>query len=389
VTKLSGPRISLIASLIVIVLAELCLRLLLPVPDPYERLKTAAMGLNQYIKSEFPQNFRLHTEAEEGLPGVAGKNVFTINNMGFRGDDLQVPKPGDEYRIFMVGGSSTESLYLDDSQAVTHVLEEELHKRLPKSRRVKVYNAGKSGDASDDHVSMIVHRIVHLQPDMIILFSGLNDLTRSIYHYDYLHYARPARLERRFSSSKLLKFLLTEFQIPRRIYYLVERVTPQSEEGILEEITARSNYKKKVQLRLSVPVSDQEPRTDLAAYEHNLRTIVGVAIAHRTRLTMVTQATTWNSSVDPRTAEWQWVLYRNGVHYRADRMDAALESLNNVMRKLAIEFSVPLYDLANRVPKSLEFFYDDVHFNVRGARKVGTELAAFLVEKDLIRRSVQ
>ena len=123
---------------------------------------------------------RLVTEPEDGLPGVKGPNVFTTNNMGFRGDELTMPKPANEFRIFMVGGSTTECLYLDDSKAITRVLQNELNQQPLNNLTVKVYNAGKSGDAIDDHCSMIVQRIVQLQHDMIILFAGINDLTRSI-----------------------------------------------------------------------------------------------------------------------------------------------------------------------------------------------------------------
>ena len=58
---------------------------------------------------------------------MKGPNVFTTNNMGFRGDELTMPKPANEFRIFMVGGSTTECLYLDDSKALTRVLQNELN----------------------------------------------------------------------------------------------------------------------------------------------------------------------------------------------------------------------------------------------------------------------
>src|SRR5262249_34797705 len=156
---------------------------------------------------------------EDGLPGMKGPNVFTTNNMGFRGDDLIMPKPANELRIFMVGGSSTECLYLDDARTITRVLQDKLSREPANNLTVKVYNAGKSGDAIDDHCSMIVHRIVHLQPDVIILFAGINDLTRSMRNYDYLHYL-PDTPPDRF---RYLKYLATESQIVRRFYYLFNR----------------------------------------------------------------------------------------------------------------------------------------------------------------------
>jgi hypothetical protein len=36
------------------------------------------------------------------------------------------------------------------------------------------------------------------------------------------------------------------------------------------------------------------------------------------------------------------------------------------------------FDLAERIPRSTSFFFDDVHFTERGAAAVGTEVASFL-----------
>jgi hypothetical protein len=98
----------------------------------------------------------------------------------------------------------------------------------------------------------------------------------------------------------------------------------------------------------------------------------------------MTQQSTWNSPVDPEARKWHWMRYRGGVTYREDLMDAALESLNDAMRSVAADFDVPLFDLASAVPKSLDYFYDDCHFNTAGADTVGHLLATFLLENSLV-----
>jgi lysophospholipase L1-like esterase len=372
--KLLGPIISLITILICLPLVEVALNLVAPVRDPYEAYKY----VNQYVKSEFPPNYFFQTEVEHGLPGVRGRHLFTINNMGYRGDRLTTPKPDGEFRIFLVGGSSAECFYLDDSASIGFILQDRLNEQLS-GDAVRVYNAGKSGDASDDHVSMLVHRIVHLEPDMVIVFSGINDLSRSIYGYDYLHYVKGDPR----SGYSILKFVFTEFQIGRRLYYLLKRLSP-TDEQVLEEITEVSNYRAKIDLRKSAPVSNKRPKTDVEAYAKNLRTIVGTAQAQGIQLVFMTQQSTWNSAVDPEAQNWHWMLYRNGVTYREDFMDEALESYNDVIREIARKHDVPLYDLATVMPKSLDYFYDDVHFNVPGAKKAGTALASFILEQGLL-----
>lgn len=380
--KIATRRVGLviISFAVSIIIGEVCLERFRPVPDPFWSQKSP----NLYVRSAHPPNVRYRTAPEPGLRGIGPQNVFSTDNLGFRGDFLTIPKPKNEFRIFLVGGSTTECFYLDDGKALNSVLQEQLMQRAPKDVAVKVYGAGKSGDASDDHISMIAHRIVQLEPDMIVLFSGVNDLTRSIYEYDYLHLTRPAE----FFEPRASTFALwaTDYQIPRRLYYLKMRLSP-TERQVLEQVPLTTNVQQKRRLGQGAPISNERPRVDTAAYAHNLRTVVGAAKANHVQVVLITQQSTWNSAVDPEAAKWHAVLYRNGVNYREDFMDQALEALNDQMRAVAAEESVPIYDLAKAMPKTLEFFYDDVHFNENGARRAATELAALITDKQLIRFS--
>lgn len=374
--KYAGLMISIVTLLVSITVGEFLLRTFVPIPDPYEALKTPGHYI-PYIPSQFPPNLRLVIEAEEGLPGVQGENVFSTNNMGFRGDYLASPKPDQEFRIFLVGGSTTECLVVDDSHAINKILQDELTGKIPQGVSVKVYNAGKSGDRSYDHLAMIVHRIVHLQPDLIVVLSGLNDLTASINNVDYLHY-RADSYEAKLTFPTLVKMLATEFELGRRAHYLMSSLTGKTDKQIFEEIPVRTNYREKVKVRMSVPVSNEKPRTDLPAYRRNLKTIEGVARAHGIGLIFMTQPSSWNSSIDPSIRNWHWMTYRGGKAYSEDFMDAALTSVNNVMLEVSTERGVPVLDLAKSIPKSTEFFIDDVHFNVKGAQEIGTQLASFI-----------
>ena len=371
--KIAGPAIAIIVLLAGTLLAETLLAVFAPVPDPYEKYKY--FSLNQFIRSEFPINYRMVTEVEPGLAGIKGQNNFSTNNMGFRGDYLVTPKPKDEFRIFMIGGSTTECLYLDDSQSINAVLQSELQTITDKS--AKVYNAGKSGDASDDHISMLVHRIVHLEPDMIIIFAGFNDLLRSISNHDYLHYVKRTTQLEKYPFSHLVA---TEFQIPRRLYYALKR-TAATELEVLERVTKKSDYTEKIALRKAARISNEKPRTDTKPYSKNLKTIYGIAKAHGIQLIFMTQQSTWASDTDREIKNWHWLLYRGRISYREDWMNEALESFNDVMRQISKEYAVPLYDLAKSMPKSLEFFYDDVHFNVKGSRTAAKELVKYMFLK--------
>jgi lysophospholipase L1-like esterase len=368
-----GLTISVVSLLAGLVVAEALFRFLAPVPDPYFRVK--AEQANGYIRMSIAPNLHLRTNVEDGLPGMKGPNRFTVNNVGMRGDSLVRPKPKGELRVFMIGGSTTECLYIDDSVAINRIVERRLNADL--AGRVKVYNAGISGAALDDHVSMLVHRVVHLEPDAVVVFAGMNDLTRSIHHADPLHFTPPDSLIQRLRLTDYVRFAATEFQIPRRMYYLLKPIMRRSPTQILTEIPNNSAYGEQVRLAQSAPRADGPPRVDRDSYRNNLETLIGVARSHGIRLYLMTQQTTWNGH-DPAVMRWHWMNYHDGVTYPEDAMHAALESLNDVMRQVATEFGVPLYDLPAHMAKTSDFFYDDVYFNVRGAREAGEGLAALM-----------
>src|SRR5436190_10910118 len=104
--NIANLAITLCSLFFFVLAAEILLRLFLPVPDPYDLAKQSPPRLNRYIRSEYSPNFRTTTEAEPGLMGIGPETrSFTTNNMGFRGDPLVTPKPSDEFRVFMIGGS--------------------------------------------------------------------------------------------------------------------------------------------------------------------------------------------------------------------------------------------------------------------------------------------
>lgn len=380
--RISGPLISIVTFLICLFFAELFLKFYAPLPDPYEPNKIT--NINRFINKDRMPDEHVYTQPEEGMRGISGVNSFAVNNFGFRGDYLVRPKPDNEFRIFIVDASALECFFLDDSQSVNAILQKELNKGITNNLRVKVYNTSIAGARIDDNISLLVHRIVHLEPDMIILLTGINELTASICGYDYLHYVV---IKEKFSLSMLARMLASEFQIPRRLYYLIKKASPKSEREILEEIPLEFNLAERAKVCASGSLTDRKPNVNLTAFRNNLKTLIGVTRAANIKLILMTQPSTWNSSIDPEAKKYHWMRRYYGLTYREDLMDQALEQFNDITRQLAREYSLPLYDLAKIIPKSLDYFYDDCHFNVKGSETVGIGLASFICENHLLSRS--
>jgi lysophospholipase L1-like esterase len=384
----AGPRrrsirgnvaLALLSTVLTLAMVEAGLWLFHPLPDPYARFKStsdAATRDGAYVPSAFPPHFSLKVRAEQGLPGIDWHpRTFSVNNLGYRGDSLAIPKPAGELRVFVVGGSTTECLYLDDREALSTVLQRRLREMMP-GVDVRVYGAGHSGDRSFDHVAMVAHRIAHLQPDVIVVFAGINDLLAATRQRDYLLMGGLGQ-RHPLTAHALAAMLATELQIPRLIHHVRTGYDP-------ELITVTSDYAQNAAHYRSIPLTARPPRTDVRPYAENLQTLAGIARAHGARMVFMTQQTTWNSP-DPRAARWHWMA-ADSVRHREPALDSAMAAYNRAMLDVGREQGVPVLDLARALPKSMDYFYDDVHFNVRGAAATGDLLARFLVEQHVVAR---
>ncbi len=101
------------------------------------------------------------------LPGT-----FRLNNAGFRGKDVALPKPAGVFRIVCVGGSTTEEGGSDET-TYPALLEKKLQAEFPE-RRIEVVNCGISGMNTLQQLSRFGDYLA-LQPDLLIVYEGVND----------------------------------------------------------------------------------------------------------------------------------------------------------------------------------------------------------------------
>ena len=112
-------------------------------------------------------------EIRLNLPNQQGVS-YSINEYGFRGDSFSMEKKDDEFRIIMVGGSTTFGLGSTSNEStIPNQLEKILENKFQKD--FLVINAGVIAAKSTDEVFNIKHNLLSYNPDMIIVFDGYND----------------------------------------------------------------------------------------------------------------------------------------------------------------------------------------------------------------------
>jgi lysophospholipase L1-like esterase len=98
-------------------------------------------------------------------------STVNINNDGFRGPELELY---DTYRVFVIGGSTVFGAGLpSDEFTISAQLENFLRKDM---NNIEVINAGVSSITSFEELYHIKDKILKYDPDMIIIYDGVNDI---------------------------------------------------------------------------------------------------------------------------------------------------------------------------------------------------------------------
>ncbi|MBT5874071.1 MAG: hypothetical protein HOH43_11690 [Candidatus Latescibacteria bacterium] len=98
-----------------------------------------------------------------------------LNEQGTRGPGFDpVKKEIGEFRIIVSGDSATEGTGVNWDMTYAYHLERFLQEMAP-DRKITVINAGVAGHKTTNILAYIAHRLVHLQPDVIVVKAAYND----------------------------------------------------------------------------------------------------------------------------------------------------------------------------------------------------------------------
>jgi lysophospholipase L1-like esterase len=353
---------------------EAALWVLAPQPDPLERrggrVHRFLPAWNYY--GEPP----LEAPPPEGrLNGVARNDrLVKINRYGFLYPEEKFRRSSrDEYRIAVLGGSTTECIALRAEHRVTAVLERLLQAEDP-TVPVTVLNLGISSQATWTHLANVGQHVVDLDVDLIVLLVGGNDLVRArqddeLMLIDPMFAASPS-----LTPAVLARWLSLRLQTVRwlRKGYL----------ALWKQDSQEPYFLPVVRYLTDVPVLDFEPRFKAEAldgYEKAIVSIAALARAHDIDALFLTQPMLWRRDNTPEENGVFWMIqyqHEGRLAKLAPGVAAhMLETLNARLLDTCFRRGLQCLDLAAAVPRSLEFFYDDIHFNDRGAARVAGEVA--------------
>jgi len=369
-----GNRRALVLVVLGVVALEAAVWVVAPEPDflagPGARVHRYLPGWNYYGQPP------LEVPPPAGkLIGVAQNDqLLKFNRYGFLYPEEKLRRSGpDEFRIAVLGGSAAECAALRPENRLTALLERRLGREEP-TAAVTVLNLGISSQATWTHLANVGQHVVDLDVDLMILLIGANDLIRAradeeILLIDPMFAANP-----RLTPALVARWLIVRTQIGRwlRKGYLALRREGSQEPYFLPT----------VRFVRSIPVLPFEPQFKpqaLDSYEKAIVSMAAIAHAHGIGVLFLTQPMLWSQNNTPEESSVFWMnqYEHEGRILKLLPGSAArlLETLNARLLDTCLRRGFQCLDLASEVPRSLEFFYDDLHFNDRGASLVAGEIA--------------
>jgi lysophospholipase L1-like esterase len=360
----------------------------------------------------WPPNFRQEFSPEPDIiPGIEDLSTITANEFGIRGQNFS---KSYKYHILTVGGSTTECLYLDDTETWPLLLQNELNQRH-KGNSIWIGNVGRSGNGSKEHILQIKHMLRQFpQIDLVLVLLGVNDFSAFVARKEFVI----TKVEENYyfeSPSYTRGFTIRPYTFGNDLPFYKKTITWHhlrnvkaklnnflNLEGYIQDISGKWIEDLRLKRSESHNMIQNLPNLDLGLleYSQNIQEMIRIARSHNKGIAFITQPVLWRSDLPEELSRLCWFGWTNrGPKVRSEKpsekfhpivppgydnyfdfnqLSLGMDTYNRNLQVLCQKEQVPCFDLASVLSKDSDTFYDDCHFNEPGARKVAQALLMFL-----------
>lgn len=161
------------ALLVAILGCELAARVLLPAPPDPTRQPQIVYRPDPEVRYALAPN--QHGWIDDGF--------VTTNSSGFRGADVEMPKPPGRFRIVVLGDSVAFGWGVNDPETFSARMEQFVHVRMPDAD-ADVVNLAVPGYGTRQEVVMLERNLKRLQPNLVLLGFYANDVPDALLDID-------------------------------------------------------------------------------------------------------------------------------------------------------------------------------------------------------------
>ena len=287
------------------------------------------------------------------------------NSLGYRNDEFPLEKPGKAFRIVALGGSSTYDIRIEDNQKTFTAQLEKLLTEEYGYQNVEVINAGVPGYNSWEILTNLEFRVLDLNPDLIIIYEGTNDV--------HARLVEPSAYRGEDSGRRqpwqIPPVPLWEHSAALRI---MSRMTNFTRQVSVDDFTSSPTFLSwPFEFRLEengvdpTKILEQNPPI---YFQRNLENIIAVAKEH---------------GVEVLFATWAYSPYLNDYASR-DYYQQGFRENNEVVTEVANRHDIPLFDFAGVMPRDAKYWADGRHSNEAGALLKAALFAEFIDSQGLI-----
>lgn len=380
----------LVSGVVAVGIAETAVRLLGPRETRY------------YI---WPANTHRELAADaRHFPGITGVARFTTNSLGLRGEEI--PADSSAVRVLAVGGSTTENLFLDDSETWMALLQRGIDP-LPDGRRVWVGSAGRSGMNARDHVVQLGRLLEQLpRIDLVVVLVGVNDVTVTLAQGDTFRPPPPLTDPAALARAEARAFAIVPGAMHEAIttarsgawyhrmalWQLAARIRAdlrkRSRTVGLEQDPRGGSFRRWREYRSrATTLRDTLPDLSIALrqYGRNLDSLATLAATFGVPMVFLTQPSMWRGDLDSASTRLLWFgglgdfqRQQSSTYFSVAALARAMAAFNGELLASCARTGARCLDLAALVPRDSLHFYDDVHFNESGAAAVGAALVPWI-----------
>ena len=377
----SNLFLSLIVFLCIFIALEICAQVyILKFATEVEYKKYAS--LKQILSRENKLKYSPHPYMRYTPTPNYEKGNNKHNSLGYRGDEIAIPKPEGQFRIVCLGGSTTYTNNIDDyKMSYPYLLEEQLN--MNGFRNVKVINSGAGGFTTWESLLNFEFRVLDLEPDMIIIYHAVNDINARLVWPPEAY--KGDNTGQYFTTTYITVPSIFEYSTLIRII-MIKLGISDSQGGIarwgkMVDESRNTSYMTRFRKQKIDNTYPQDTFKKISAeymlktnkplyFKRNIRNMVTIAKANSIKTVIATFAYSPLFKDNPLASSEEYIF--------------AFDEMNSVLRDIATDMDVHLFDFAKLFPNERRYYYDGLHVVEEGAQLKAVLFAKYLIENDLV-----
>jgi lysophospholipase L1-like esterase len=347
------------------------------------------LGLTELVLwAVAPLSLEERVEFHQSLPGLQETVVYERDALGLRTAAASANDvgPWDTRRILCLGGSTTEQVPQSFHDTWCGSLAEKINDRLAESgsgTRVESAIFGRGGFRTVDVFDWATENLDAVDPDLVIVLLGVNDLAWNggpEYSYDGLESAIAASRSRWGESLSLGGRCRQVMQLCRRLALAKRRLQHLRAGPDAARIewhsdslpSLRETYRKTAE----VSSFDRDP-DPITEFGDALDAMASLVTERELPLVVLGQPVLWHEGLSDEEAAALWfrpATPTGPVRVAPGVLAGEMDRYNSLQQDIARRHGAWFVDLDARIPRTLEYFFDDCHFTDVGSHRVAEEI---------------